>query len=90
MARQQARIAALRRNPPLPLGGDLLPRARLAAGHFAQVGLLKLVGIGRDRFERELRLGLNDVFRLGNGLHAIEVPPDHEGPWTDYLQEWAL
>lgn len=91
---QQAHIEALRRWPPpmplLPQGGDRLPRARLAAGQFAKLGVLKLLGIDAARYARELRLGLNDVFALGGGLYAIEVPHDHHGPWTDWLVEWKL
>lgn len=85
-----ARIQALRGHPqPYQnhTGNDLLPRARLAAGQFARVGLLNLLGIDSRRYRRELRLGLNEVFRLGPGLFALEVPHDYEGPWTDWLEE---
>jgi hypothetical protein len=84
------RIAALRgARPigPLPLGGHLLPRARLRAGRFAQVGHLLLLGITAPRYVRELRRGVLDVFALGDGLYCLEVPPGHAGPPEDYLQE---
>jgi hypothetical protein len=84
------RVAALRAPRPfvaLPAGGDHLPRARLRAGQIAKVGHLVLLGIRPDRYIREQRRGLLDVFALGGGLYALEVPPGHAGPPADYLVE---
>lgn len=84
----QARIAALRGQAVLlPAGGDRLPRARLRAGQFADVGLLRLLGIDRARYLRELRRGLLDVFWLGGGVYALELPVGREGPAEDFLEE---
>lgn len=91
--KQQARVAALRSHVPprpyfgLPEGGVLLPRARLKAGMVARVGLLTLVGITPGRFIREQRRGFLEVFSLGGGIYAAEVPIDHAGPPDDYLVE---
>jgi hypothetical protein len=91
--KQQARVAALRSHVPprpyfgLPEGGVLLPRARLKAGMVARVGLLTLVGITPGRFIREQRRGLLEVFNMGAGLFALEVPPGHPGPPEDFLWE---
>ena len=84
------RIAALRAPRPfvpLPFGGDPLPRARLRAGQIAKVGHLVLLGIRPDRYIREQRRGQLDVFSLGGGLYALEIPPCHSGPPCDYLVE---
>jgi hypothetical protein len=84
------RISALRAPRPivaLPAGGDLFPRARLRAGQVAKVGLLTLLGIEPARYIREQRRGLLDVFALGNGLFAVEIPANHDGPPSDYLVE---
>lgn len=94
MSRQDpttARIAALRGGSlvPLPPGGDALPRARLQAGRFAQVGHLLLLGISQERYLREQRRGLLDLFQLGPACFALEVPPDHIGPPTDFLEAGA-
>jgi hypothetical protein len=86
------RIAALRAPRPfvaLPGGGDPLPRTRLRAGQVAKVGHLVLLGIEPARYIREQRRGLLDVFSLGGGLYALEVPPSHAGPPSDYLAEAA-
>lgn len=64
-----------------------LPRALLKARRPARLGLLLLLGIDAARFQRERRRGLLDVFRLGMGVYALEIPIDHEGPWTDFVTE---
>lgn len=50
------------------------------------VGHLKLLRIDGKRYQRELKRGLLDVFRIGH-LYALEIWIDREGPWTDYLVE---
>ena len=90
MRRPDPRINALRAPRPfvgLPAGGDHLPRARLRAGQVAKVGHLTLLGIEPARYIREQRRGILDVFSLGGGLYALEVPPCHDGPPLDYLVE---
>jgi hypothetical protein len=82
-------VEALRAGPPpfpkFP-GNSALPLALMADGQVARVGLLNLLGIEPDRFLRERERGLLDVFRVGR-FHALEVPPSHSGPATDYLLE---
>lgn len=85
-----AQIQALRtwRVPPYPLPlQTALPLALLASSDEpVMVGHLKLLRIDGKRYQRELKRGLLDVFRIGN-LYAVEVWIDREGPWTDYLVE---
>lgn len=85
---QRAQAAALRACgvEALPRQSQL-PRALLKAGRPAQVGLLRLLGIDAGRFHRERRRGLLDVFRLDVGVYGLEIPTDHEGPWSDFAAE---
>lgn len=85
--RARAEIHALRSwRASWPFGENALPMALLAHGNAAMVGKLKLLGIDADRYERELQRGQLDVFKLGR-TYAVEIPPSHCGPWTDYLVE---
>ena len=85
--RARAEIHALRSwRASWPFGENALPMALLAHGNAAMVGKLKLLGIDADRYERELQRGQLDVFKLGRTC-AVEIPPSHCGPWTDYLVE---
>jgi hypothetical protein len=87
--RARAQIQALRTwraPPPYPLQ-TALPLALLASSDEpVMVGRLKLLRIDGKRFQRELKRGLLDVFRIGH-LYALEIWIDREGPWTDYLVE---
>jgi len=86
--RAQQQIQALRswRAPRAYPSQNALPLSLLAAGRPATFGALTLLQIDCKRYQQELKRGVNEVFRLGR-TYAVEIPPSHCGPWTDYLVE---
>lgn len=87
-----ATVKALREynTPPIlrPSAESQLPIALLKHGQFATVGAgMRLLGIDSERYERESRRGLLDVFRVNAALYVLEVPRGHPGPESDFLLE---
>lgn len=80
MSNQTDIIAALRKP------GSVLPQALAAFDQPFMLGLLRVMRITPDRYERELQRCLLDVYKVG-GVYLLELPVGHEGPWTDLLFE---
>ncbi|MEY4864290.1 MAG: hypothetical protein RLZ51_2385 [Pseudomonadota bacterium] len=80
----KARVKALRDWRPVEVvlpqwASDALPKAKLAAGLPARIGLLNMIGIGETQYHRELAAGTHDVFRLGPGAFALEIDDAFDG-----------
>ena len=81
MSNQTDIIAALRK----PIG-SVLPQALAAFDQPFMLGLLRVIRITPDRYERELQRCWLDVYKVG-GVYLLELPVGREGPWTDLLCE---